>query len=47
LATGLLHVSGICLGLLNCRPYGIVATRSVGVAVAVLGAWFFYRAIGP
>jgi urease accessory protein len=46
LATGLLHVSGICLGLLNNRPNGVVATRSVGGVVAGLGAWFLYRAIG-
>jgi urease accessory protein len=46
LATGLLHVSGICLGLLNNRPNGVVATRSVGAVIAALGAWFLYRAIG-
>jgi len=37
LATGLLHVSGICLGLLNEFPRGIVATRSMGGIIAVLG----------
>jgi urease accessory protein len=46
LATGLLHVSGICLGLLNDLPRGVVATRSVGGIVAVLGVWFLYRALG-
>jgi urease accessory protein len=46
LATGLLHVSGICLGLLNDLPNGIVATRSMGGIIAVLGVWFLYRAIG-
>jgi urease accessory protein len=46
LATGLLHVSGICIGLLNERPHGIVVTRSAGALIAVLGAWFLYRAIG-
>jgi urease accessory protein len=46
LATGLLHVSGICLGFLNDRPNGVVATRSVGGVIAALGAWFLYRAIG-
>jgi urease accessory protein len=45
LATGLLHVSGICLGLLNNLPYGVVATRSVGVVIATLGAWFLYQAV--
>ena len=44
LATGLLHVSGICIGLLNHRPKGVVATRSFGGAIAVLGAWFLYQA---
>jgi urease accessory protein len=46
LATGLLHVSGICLGLLNDLHYGIVVTRSMGGIIAVLGVWFLYRAIG-
>jgi urease accessory protein len=47
LATGLLHISGICLGFLNDRPNGVVVTRSIGGVVAVLGVWFLYRAIGP
>ena len=46
LATGLLHVSGICLGFLNDLPRGAVATRSMGGIIAVLGVWFLYRAIG-
>src|SRR5258708_17163319 len=46
LATGLLHVSGICLGLFNDLPRGVVATRSMGGIIAVLGVWFLYRAIG-
>ena len=46
LATGLLHVSGICLGLLNERPHGIVATRSADAFIAVIGTWFLFRAIG-
>jgi urease accessory protein len=46
LATGLLHVSGICLGLLNELPRGIVVTRTVGGIIAMLGVWFLYRAIG-
>ena len=45
-ATGLLHVLGIALGTVNHLPNGVVATRSVGAAVAVLGGWFLYRAIG-
>jgi urease accessory protein len=46
LATGLLHVSGICLGLLNERPNGVVVTRGAGAVIAGLGAWFLYRAVG-
>ena len=46
LATGLLHVSGICLGLLNDLHRGVVMTRSMGAVIAVLGVWFLYRAIG-
>jgi urease accessory protein len=45
LATGLLHVSGIGLGLLNNRPHGIAVTRSMGGVVAMLGVWFLYQAI--
>jgi urease accessory protein len=45
LATGLLHVSGIGLGLLNNRPHGIAVTRSMGCIVATLGVWFLYRAM--
>jgi urease accessory protein len=44
-ATGLLHISGIGLGLLNSLPNGVVATRGLGGGIAVLGAWFLYRAI--
>jgi urease accessory protein len=46
LATGLLHVSGICLGLLNDLRRGIVETRSIGGIIAMLGVWFLYRALG-
>ena len=45
LATGLLHVSGICLGLLNDLRGGIVVTRSMGGIIAVVGVWFLIRAI--
>jgi len=45
LATGILHVAGICLGFLNARPGGVVATRSVGGIITMLGVWFLYRAI--
>jgi urease accessory protein len=45
LATGLLHVSGICLGFLNDLRRGIVVTRSMGGIIAVVGVWFLIRAI--
>jgi urease accessory protein len=46
LATGLLHVAGICLGRLNDLPNGVVATRSMGAVIATVGIGFLYRAIG-
>lgn len=46
LATGLLHILGIALGLLNARPGGVVLTRGLGALVALCGAFFMYRAIG-
>ncbi len=45
LATGLLHVAGIGIGLLNERPGGAVATRSMGGLIALAGAYFLYRAV--
>jgi urease accessory protein len=45
LATGLLHVAGIGLGLLNTRPGGAVVTRSVGGLIAMAGVYFLLRAI--
>ena len=45
LATGLLHVAGIAIGLLNERPGGAVVTRSLGGLIAVTGLWFLYRAL--
>jgi urease accessory protein len=46
LATGLLHVSGIGLGLINNLPKGVLATRSVGSLIAIAGVWFLYKAMG-
>jgi urease accessory protein len=46
LATGLLHVAGICLGFLNDLPNGVVATRSMGAVIATVGIGLLYRAIG-
>lgn len=45
LATGLLHVLGIGLGLINERPGGVVVTRSLGGLIAATGVYFLYRAI--
>jgi urease accessory protein len=40
LATGLLHVAGIGVGLLDARPGGTVAIRSAGVLISGMGVWF-------
>ncbi len=40
LATGLLHVAGIALGLLKSATGGAIALRIVGGAIAVCGLWF-------
>ena len=45
LATGMLHVAGIGIGLLNSRPGGVIATRSMGGLIALTGAFFLYRAM--
>lgn len=45
LATGALHVAGIAIGLANKRPEGRVATRSLGVGIALAGVYFLYAAI--
>jgi urease accessory protein len=45
LATGLLHVTGIGIGMLKDQPGGAIAMRSVGGVIAAMGIWFFYRAV--
>ena len=45
LATGLLHVAGIGVGLLNERPNGMVVTRSLGGLVALCGVYFLVVAL--
>ncbi len=45
LATGLLHVCGIGIGLINNRPGGIVVTRLMGAGVALAGVVFLYLAL--
>ena len=45
LATGLLHVAGIVLGLINEWRHGIYVTRGIGVFIAGCGCWYLYRAV--
>ena len=45
LSTGLLHVAGIGIGLLNERPGGIVITRTLGGLIALAGVFFLYVAL--
>ncbi len=45
LATGLLHVCGIGIGLINNRPGGVMVTRFMGAGVAVAGLFFLYLAL--
>jgi urease accessory protein len=40
LATGLLHLAGIAIGVLTRWQTGVVAVRACGVAVAVAGCFF-------
>lgn len=47
LATGLLHVLGIGIGMLNGWPAGLIVTRCVGGAIAILGVWFLFEAMVP
>jgi urease accessory protein len=46
LATGLLHVLGIGLGILKNRPGGAIAIRGLGALISVTGVWFLYKAVG-
>jgi urease accessory protein len=45
LATGLLHLAGIGLGLINEVPRGQVVTRGIGGVIAASGLWFLYSAL--
>lgn len=40
LCTGLLHIAGIAIGMLNGVPAGIKALRTAGGVIAGFGAWF-------
>ncbi|MBI1238650.1 MAG: Ni/Fe hydrogenase [Alphaproteobacteria bacterium] len=45
LATGLLHMTGIALGLLLQVPYGRQAVRGLGVAATLAGGYFLFGAL--
>ncbi len=45
LATGLLHVLGIGIGLLRVKRAGEIALRAVGAGIAGAGMWFLMAAI--
>ena len=45
MATGLLHIAGIGLGLLNNRRRGALALRTGGVAITLAGAAFMAHAL--
>jgi urease accessory protein len=46
LATGLLHILGIAIGMLKDRPGGGLITRGLGGLIAACGVWFMTRAVG-
>ncbi len=45
LATGMLHVAGIALGLLKVKPWGASALRAGGGVIALAGVWFLVGAV--
>ena len=45
IATGLLHLSGVALGLLSRRPAGLQAVRVGGGAIACIGLYFLAGAL--
>ncbi len=47
LATGLLHVLGIGIGLLHERPIGSAVMRGLGGLIGTAGGWFLLRAVWP
>ena len=46
LSTGLLHLGGVALGLLNGLPRGTTALRTIGGAMAAAGVWFLAGSMG-
>ena len=45
LATGLLHLTGIAIGLVAARPGGALVTRGLGGLIAVAGVYFLVQAL--
>ncbi len=45
LATGMLHVLGIFIGLLRDRPGGETVLRTMGAVITAAGGWFLYTAL--
>ena len=45
LATGMLHVVGIGIGLIADRPGGAMVVRGLGGLVVIAGAWFLWVAL--
>ena len=43
ISTGLLHLSGIALGLLTRWPWGKVVVRIGGAAIALIGVGFLFK----
>ena len=44
-ATGLLHIFGIGIGLLNNRPGGAALTRALGAVIALAGGFYLFQAV--
>jgi urease accessory protein len=46
LATGLLHLAGVAIGLLHGHPRGMILVRTLGGLIAAAGVYFLVRAVG-
>jgi urease accessory protein len=46
LATGLLHLAGVAIGLLHGHPRGMILIRTLGGLIAAAGVYFLVRAVG-
>jgi len=45
IATGLIHMSGVAIGLIHRWPFGRIALRAAGAAVGVAGTFFLWNAV--